>query len=102
MFTSTLTTLAAVALSGVVAAAQQLPATSAPKSPEPAAAAARTTAQLVNIRLDLTITDQREGATSPPKVVTLLLGDRESGRLRTGQSEVNAKLDMDARPEILP
>jgi hypothetical protein len=58
-------------------------------------------AQPVNIRIDLTITDQRERSTSAPKTVTLLLQDREEGRLRTEQEQVNARLAVDARPEIL-
>ena len=104
MLTRTLTALAAITLAANVAAAQPAPAAPA-KAPEGAAAAAAarpaTAAQLVNIRLDLTITDQREGASAPAKTVTMLLQDRESGRLRTDQGQVNAKLGVDARPEIL-
>jgi hypothetical protein len=60
---------------------------------------ARGPAQLANIRIDVTITDQRSDAQTPPKTVTLLVEDRQNGRLRTGRN--NAMLNVDARPDIL-
>ncbi|MEO8078547.1 MAG: hypothetical protein ABI818_19635 [Acidobacteriota bacterium] len=58
-------------------------------------------AQLVNIKLDLTMTDQREGSTPRARTVTMLLQDRENGRLRSDQGQGNARLAVDARPEVL-
>jgi glucose/arabinose dehydrogenase len=60
---------------------------------------ARNPAQLANIRIELTITDQRTDVQTPPKTVTLLIEDRQSGRIRTGRN--NIALNVDARPEIV-
>ena len=79
---------------------------------------ARTPQQLVNIRLDLTIsiTDQRGSAAAPPRVVTMYLVDRDPGRLRLGAGVMSVPrsvegaamvtppkplLNVDATPEIL-
>jgi hypothetical protein len=72
-----------------------------PASPEQAQSTppARTAAQLANIRIELTITDQRSDVQTPPKTVTLLIEDRQSGRIRTGRNSV--ALNVDARPEIV-
>jgi glucose/arabinose dehydrogenase len=56
-------------------------------------------AQLANIRVELTITDQRTEVQTPPKTVTLLVEDRQNGRIRTGRN--NVVLNVDARPEIV-
>jgi len=79
----------------VTAAAQDQPATSKPAEPQPA----RQASQAANIRIELTITDQRTDAQTAPKTVTLLVEDRQNGRLRTGRG--NAALNVDARPEIV-
>jgi hypothetical protein len=55
--------------------------------------------QSVNIRVDITITDQRADAPSAPKTVTLVVADRELGRIRTGAGQL--MLNVDARPTIL-
>ncbi|SRR6266545_5516771 len=68
-----------------------------PKPPEPQPP--RTAAQAANIRIELTITDQRSDSQTPPKTVTLLVEDRQNARLRTGRG--NAALNLDARPEIV-
>lgn len=60
---------------------------------------ARSPAQLANIRIELTIMDQRSDAPSAPKTVTMLVEDRQSARIRTGRG--NASLNVDGRPEIL-
>jgi len=60
---------------------------------------ARTAAQLANIRVELTITDQGSDVQTPPKTVTLLIEDRQNGRIRTGRN--HAVLNVDARPEIV-
>jgi hypothetical protein len=75
------------------AAAQEAP--SKPQEPQPA----RSAAQSANIRIDITITDQRTEAQTAPKTMSLVLEDRQSGRLRTGRR--NAVLNLDVRPEIV-
>jgi hypothetical protein len=59
----------------------------------------RPAAQLANIRIELTIVDQRSDAPAAPKTVTMLIEDRQSGRIRTGRG--NMSLNVDGRPEIL-
>jgi hypothetical protein len=78
------------------AAAAQEAAAAKPQEPQ---ASRGTPAQAANIRLELTITDQRSDAQTPAKTVTLLIEDRQSGRIRTGRG--NAALNVDARPEIV-
>ena len=60
---------------------------------------ARSAAQLANIRIELTIVDQRSDVAGAPKTVTMLIEDRQSGRIRTGRG--NTSLNVDGRPEIL-
>jgi hypothetical protein len=60
---------------------------------------ARSAAQLANIRIELTIVDQRSDAAGAPKTVTMLIEDRQSGRIRTGRG--NTSLNVDGHPEIL-
>jgi hypothetical protein len=82
-------TIAATAAAQEVTVAPQLPEQQAPRS----------AAQAANIRIELTITDQRSDSQTPPKTVTLLVEDRQNGRLRTGRG--SAALNLDARPEIV-
>lgn len=64
-------------------------------------------AQLANLRIELTITDQRGTAPAAPKTVSMLLADRHSGRIRTagnvrvGTTPHPTTLNVDAQPEIL-
>ena len=70
------------------------------QTPKPAEAqASRPASQVANVRIELTISDQRTDAQPAPKTVTLLVEDRQNGRIRTGRG--NAALNVDARPEIL-
>lgn len=115
----TITTL--LVLSAAAAGAQsQSSQPTVPKAPEPVvqanAASARQPAQLVNIKLELTITDQRGAAPPTSKTVTLVVADRASGRIRTqGQVRIPEQgrgvvgppgqttpitLNVDAQPEI--
>jgi hypothetical protein len=95
-----LTTLVALAAASTLVSGQQAPAPAAkPAEAPPGAQPARPTAQLVNVRIDLTVTEQREGSTVAPRTVTMLVADRESGRVRTGGG-ANAVLNVDARPEL--
>ena len=106
--------LVLVAMSGVAAKAQE----SASSRQEPAQPGAkpqegpqpnipRAVGQLMNIRLELTITDARGAAAPTSKTVTMVLADRASGRIRT-QGEVRTPdgrrlpitLNVDAQPEV--
>jgi hypothetical protein len=62
---------------------------------------------LANVKLDLTITDQRGSATPVVKTVSLVLADRGSGRIRT-QGDIRTPqgyrpitLNVDAFPEFM-
>lgn len=75
----------------------QAPAPPAPR-PDPG-----TPAQLVNIRIDVTIAE--DGGTDPPsrKTVSLTLADRQSGSVRSieqVQDKGRANLDVDAWPRV--
>jgi hypothetical protein len=113
---STAALLTLVLVHGVAARAQeqgasrgQDPALTASKPQEgPLPNIPRAVGQLMNIRLEFTITDSR--GTAPPttsKTVTMVLSDRASGRIRT-QGEVRTPdgrrlpitLNLDAQPEI--
>jgi hypothetical protein len=100
MFRQTTTTIAALALASGIALAQQAEAPAPQKPAEAAAPAApRTPAQLVNVRIDVTVSEQREDTTIPARTVTMLIADREYGRVRANGG-VNAMLNVDARPEL--
>ena len=82
-----------------------LPAPPAPAPPAPVAAASvRSTdfsagGQTVNIRLDVSISDQAGSTPVKPKVLTLMLADRNSSQLRTNFDD--RYISMDARPTIV-
>ena len=88
-------------LATVTGSAQQP--TPQPKASEPQAAPAvssRVPAQLANVRLQLTIVDQRPTGSTAPNTVTLVVADRDSARVRSGSRE-DLILNVDARPEIV-
>ena len=85
----------AMALFSTGVAAQEA---AAPRQAEPLQPV-RSSAQLVNIRIELTIVDQRGDTTAPPKTVTMLVEDRQNARIRTSRG--NATLNVDGHPEIL-
>jgi glucose/arabinose dehydrogenase len=95
MMIATTTFVLAAAMSAQPAAPQK----PAPPDQSQNQPPARNPAQLANIRVELTITDQRTDVQTPPKTVTLLVEDRQSGRIRTGRN--NVVLNVDARPEIV-
>lgn len=66
-----------------------------PQAPSPT----RAGAQLANLKLDVTITDEREGVSTLPKTVSIVTADRQWGRSRS--SGPHAVLNVDAQPEIL-
>ena len=95
------------------AAVQAIRPTTAPEAPVPAAApkVVQSTrvvrGQLVNLRLEFTITDQIGSATPVKKTVTMNVADGESGRIRTnadvfrkGSGGTQVPLSIDAKPEI--
>jgi hypothetical protein len=55
--------------------------------------------QVVNIRLEVSISDQSGTVPTQPKVLTLLLADQNSSRLRS--SFEDRTISMDARPAIV-
>jgi hypothetical protein len=63
--------------------------------------------QLVNVKLDITITDQRSNGAPASKTVSMLLSDRNPGRIRTsgdvrvGNAYRPITLNVDATPEVL-
>ncbi|HJR61727.1 MAG TPA: hypothetical protein VJ813_20135 [Vicinamibacterales bacterium] len=77
------------------------------KAAEPVATRTQTESPLgqpVNIKLDLTITDQTGPGEPLKKVVTLVLADRGTGSIRsTGsvRTQGRVQINVDARPQIL-
>jgi hypothetical protein len=77
------------------------PAEAQKRTPEPAG-------QAVNIKLELTITDQAGAGAPSKKVVTLIIGDRQSGMVRskgqlwiTERRAFSGTINVDARPVIV-
>jgi len=67
----------------------------------------RPVGQLLNIKVDLTITDSRGSAAPTSKTVTMVLADRANGRIRTqgdvtlpDRRRVPIQLNVDAVPEV--
>jgi len=79
--------------------AQDAPAPQTPAAAQPPQPLRSSAAQLANIRLELTIVDQRTDTSGTPKTVTMVIEDRQSGRIRTGRGNMN--LNVDGRAEIL-
>ena len=114
----TIRTLALAALLVTSAAGSTLaqtrtppPPAPAPRTPPPAAPAApaperpRRESQPVNVKVDLTLTDQRGGAQAIKRTVTVLAADGFTGSIRTQSSVVGAgnpvPLNVDASPTLL-
>jgi hypothetical protein len=57
--------------------------------------------QLVNVKLDVTITDQMGPGTPAKKTVSMIVADRSSGSIRSIANAVRATLNVDATPQIL-
>lgn len=85
----------AVLLISTMAMAQETPAPRPADQPPPS----RPAAQLANIRIELTINDQRGDAPAAPKTITMMVEDRQTARIRTSRG--NIVLNVDAHPEIL-
>ena len=56
--------------------------------------------QPVNIKLEFTVTDQREGQAAAPRTITMMIADRSRGQIRSGGTG-GQMLNVDARPEIV-
>lgn len=100
--------LAAPALAGQNAPAEQKPAASGarPAPPEPPLPTA-------NIRIEVSITDQTGSGTPAKKVVSMIAGDRQTTNIRSSASVPvkniggafnyrNVTINVDARPTIMP
>src|SRR5690349_14908405 len=94
VFTLALTVLAGTP-SGPTARAQEKKA----NAPADTAPAGRYQGQGVNIKIDLTVTDQREGQAGAPKTITMMIVDRGRGQMRSNGLG-GQMLNVDARPEI--
>ena len=57
--------------------------------------------QPVNVKLDLTITDQLASGAPAKKTVSMIVADRFSGSIRSIANTVRATLNVDATPHIL-
>ena len=102
--------LAAILLAVLLAAApgaqttEQTPVSSRPEGPARSEAKQDPVGQPVNIKLDLTISDQTGSGEPLKKVVTLLVADRAMGSIRsTGsvRAQGRVQINVDARPQIL-
>jgi hypothetical protein len=74
------------------------PAPAAAKTPPPA----EPPGQPVNIKLDLTITDQVAAGEPSKKTVGMIVADRASGSIRSMANSVRGMINVDATPQILP
>src|SRR6267143_4348500 len=83
------------------AAEQPTPAPAAAQAPAPAP---RREGQPINVKVDVTITDQRGGAAPIKRSVSVVVGDGFTGLIRS-QSEVfgvgSVPLNIDAEPTLL-
>ncbi len=118
--------MCAVAVSGVTLGAQAKPATTTPKpkpaaadekqTPAPAKAAPAEPALPLNIKIEVSITDQIGSGPPAKKVVSMIAGDRQNTSIRSSASVPvkvqnavgvstfsyrNVTINVDARPAIL-
>jgi hypothetical protein len=59
------------------------------------------TGQPLNIKLDLTITDQAGPGEPAKRTVTMIVADRQPGSIRSTGNQVQARMYVDATPRIL-
>lgn len=80
------------------------PPAAAPPAERPPAAAPKREGQPVNVKVEVTITDQRSGSAPVRKTVTVVTADNMSGYIRTQSRAVAigaVPLNVDAEPFIL-
>ena len=94
VFTLALTVLAGAPSPTLVAQEKKV------NAPADTAPAGRYQGQGVNIKIDLTVTDQREGQAGAPKTITMMIVDRGRGQMRSNGLG-GQMLNVDARPEII-
>lgn len=88
----------------VSAAAQEAPAPQKPPPPVEQATPVRPPeppGQPVNVRIELTITDEVAPGGPAKRTVTMIVADRTNGRIRSIGNQVPARLLVDAAPHIL-
>ena len=56
----------------------------------------------MNVKLDITITDQGGSGDPAKRTVSMLVADRAAGSIRSIANSVRASLNVDATPQILP
>ena len=93
-------TLALAVVAGVPSGASLTAQEKKVNVPVETAPAGRHPGQGVNIKVDLTITDQREGQAGAPKTITMMIADRGRGQMRSNGIG-GQMLNLDARPEIV-
>ncbi|MGH9373184.1 MAG: hypothetical protein ACRD15_16810 [Vicinamibacterales bacterium] len=76
-------------------------ATAQQKKPAPNVVGRDPAGQPVNIKLDLTITDQTGPGEPAKRTVTMIVADRQNGSIRSTGNQVQARMFVDARPHIL-
>ncbi len=106
MLKRTLTTAVLVSVFAGAPAAQQAKPQAAPAAQK--SAPARVPAQAVNVKLDLTITDQTGPGQPARKTVSMIVADQQSGSIRNrgqvfveGKGRFDVVLNVDATPIIL-
>jgi hypothetical protein len=75
-----------------------------PPQPAPTLGPPRRTGQPINVRVDVTITDQRGSAAPVKKTVSVVVADSMGGRIRSSAESTggfNMPLNVDAEPQIL-
>jgi hypothetical protein len=85
---------------GQIPAPAQKPAVAQSRPPAPAEAPPP--GQPVNVKLDLTISDQAGPGEPSKKTVSMIVADRAAGSIRSVANNVRATLNVDATPQILP
>jgi hypothetical protein len=86
---------------GQTPAPGEKPATAQNKTPAPAEAPAPP-GQPINVKLDLTITDQSGPGEPAKKTISMIVADRAVGSIRSIANSVRATLNVDATPQVLP
>lgn len=83
-------------------APSEKPSQSQSKPPAPAEAPPQPAGQPVNVKLDLTITDQAGPGEPSKKTVSIIVADRSLGSIRSTANNIRAILNVDATPQLLP
>src|SRR5437763_13745591 len=75
-----------------------------PAAPEAAAPRVRREGQPVNVKVDVTVADQRGSAAPLKKTISIVVADSMGGRIRSSAESTggfNIPLNVDAEPQIL-